>query len=122
MYFYCFLLCLLCRQYDDLSLVNGVGVGKPVGVALENGLVLHRIAIDRLGNRTQRIAGLNSIEAFAAGGESLYTVKAGDTLGAVAQAIYGDAMKYKAIFERNADRLANADTIYEGQVIVLPAK
>lgn len=31
-------------------------------------------------------------------------------------------MKYKAIFERNADRLVNANTIYEGQVIVLPAK
>lgn len=30
-------------------------------------------------------------------------------------------MKYKAIFERNADRLVNANTIYEGQVIVLPA-
>ena len=29
---------------------------------------------------------------------------------------------YKAIFERNADRLVNANTIYEGQVIVLPAK
>ena len=33
-----------------------------------------------------------------------------------------DLMKYKAIFERNADRLVNANTIYEGQVIVLPAK
>lgn len=31
-------------------------------------------------------------------------------------------MKYKAIFERNADCLVNANTIYEGQVIVLPAK
>lgn len=31
-------------------------------------------------------------------------------------------MKYKANFERNADRLVNANTIYEGQVIVLPAK
>ena len=31
-------------------------------------------------------------------------------------------MKYKAIFGRNADRLVNANTIYEGQVIVLPAK
>lgn len=27
-----------------------------------------------------------------------------------------------SLFERNADRLANANTIYEGQVIVLPAK
>ena len=58
----------------------------------------------------------------AAQGETLYTVKAGDTLGAIAKATYGDVMKYKAIFARNADRLVNANTIYEGQVIVLPAK
>ena len=36
--------------------------------------------------------------------------------------INSSLMKYKAIFERNADRLVNANTIYEGQVIVLPAK
>ena len=58
----------------------------------------------------------------AASGETLYTVKAGDTLGAIAKATYGDVMKYKTIFERNADRLVNANTIYEGQVIVLPVK
>ena len=58
----------------------------------------------------------------AASGETLYTVKTGDTLGAIAKATYGDVMKYKTIFERNADRLVNANTIYEGQVIVLPAK
>ncbi len=41
----------------------------------------------------------------AADDETLYTVKAGDTLGAITKATYGDLMKYKAIFERNADRL-----------------
>ena len=66
-YFYCFLLYLLRGQDNDLSLVNGVGVHKTVGVALENGLVLHHIAIGRLGNSAQRIASLNSIEGFAAG-------------------------------------------------------
>lgn len=55
-------------------------------------------------------------------GEKLYTVQLGDTLGKIAKATYGDPMRYKAIFERNADRLVNANTIYEGQVIVLPAK
>lgn len=55
-------------------------------------------------------------------GETLYTVKLGDTLGAIAKTAYGDVMKYQAIFERNSDRLKNANTIYEGQVIVLPAK
>lgn len=53
-------------------------------------------------------------------GEKLYTVKAGDTLGKIALAEYGKMGEYKAIFERNADRLKNANTIYEGQVIVLP--
>ena len=67
-----------------------------------------------------KVARINA--PVAASGETLYTVKAGDTLGAIAKATYGDVMKYKAIFERNADRLVNANTIYEGQVIVLPAK
>lgn len=58
----------------------------------------------------------------AGDGETLYTVKAGDTLGGIAKAVYGDVMKYPAIFERNSDRLTNANTIYEGQIIVLPAK
>ena len=58
----------------------------------------------------------------AAEGEKLYTVKAGDTLGKIAAAEYGRAGEYQAIFERNADRLKNANTIYEGQVIVLPAR
>lgn len=58
----------------------------------------------------------------AAEGEKLYTVVRGDTLGKIAAAEYGKVSEYKAIFERNADRLKNADTIYEGQVIVLPAK
>ena len=36
-------LCLLRGQDDDLSLKDGVGVHKTVGVALEDGLVLHQI-------------------------------------------------------------------------------
>ncbi len=53
-------------------------------------------------------------------GEKLYTVQLGDTLGKIAAAEYGKVGDYKAIFERNQDRLKSANTIYEGQVIVLP--
>lgn len=60
--------------------------------------------------------------AAAGEGEKLYTVLAGDTLGTIAKAYFGNSAQYKAIFERNADRLKNANTIYEGQIIVLPAK
>lgn len=61
-------------------------------------------------------------EQVVAEGEKLYTVQAGDTLGKIAAATYGNASLYKAIFERNADRLKNANTIYEGQIIVLPVQ
>lgn len=53
-------------------------------------------------------------------GETLYTVKAGDTLSGIAKTVYGDVSRYMDIFTRNADRLKNANTIYEGQTIVLP--
>lgn len=71
---------------------------------------------EKLGNDTLLPA------AVANEGETLYTVQYGDTLGAIAKAHYGNVMQYKAIYERNADRLLNANTIYEGQIIVLPAK
>lgn len=84
------------------------------GVALKEGAVI--TLPEKLGKDTL-------IPAPAAGtGEKLYTVKAGDTLGKIAAAEYGKVSEYKAIFARNADRLKNANTIYEGQVIVLPVK
>lgn len=58
--------------------------------------------------------------AVAGSGEKLYTVRDGDTLGMIALAEYKDMSKYQAIFDRNADRLENANTIYAGQIIVLP--
>ena len=71
----------------------------------------------------ETLGGVKRIAApVPAEGESLYTVQAGDTLSKIAQSVYGDMWQYKAIFERNSDRLKNANTIYEGQVIVLPAK
>lgn len=82
--------------------------------ALKEGMTV--ILPDKLGDAV-RLA-----PAVAGAGEKLYTVLAGDTLGTIAKAYYGNSAMYKAIFERNADRLKNANTIYEGQIIVLPAK
>ncbi len=87
---------------------------KKTGGKLLPGMVL---TIPAALNKVSRIPA-----AVAGAGEKLYTVKAGDTLGQIAAAEYGNVNAYKAIFERNNDRLKNANTIYEGQVIVLPAK
>lgn len=59
-------------------------------------------------------------EPIAKEGEILYVVQAGDTLGKIAYRTYGSTDSYKQIYERNSERLKNAQTIYVGQIIVLP--
>ena len=51
----------------------------------------------------------------------LYTVKKGDSLSKIAKDFYGDAMKYPVIFEANKPMLKEADLIYPGQVLRIPA-
>ncbi|CDF79425.1 protein YgaU (CBM50) [Formosa agariphila KMM 3901] len=49
-----------------------------------------------------------------------HTVKSGDTLGKIAKQYYGEASKYKEIFEANTDILKNPDVIHPDQVLVIP--
>ena len=50
-----------------------------------------------------------------------YTVVRGDTLSAIAKAMYGNAGQYPKIFEANKPMLSNPDKIYPGQVLRIPA-
>jgi LysM repeat protein len=52
--------------------------------------------------------------------ETLYEVKPGDTLGAIAQRFYGKASLYPKIFEANRDILSNPDIIKVGQKLKIP--
>ena len=49
-----------------------------------------------------------------------YTVKAGDTLSAIAKGHLGSAGAYMKIFELNKDQLTDPDKIKPGQVLRLP--
>ncbi|NOT25416.1 MAG: LysM peptidoglycan-binding domain-containing protein [Acidobacteria bacterium] len=49
-----------------------------------------------------------------------YTVKAGDTLSAIAKEHLGNAASYMKIFELNKDQLTDPDKIKPGQVLRLP--
>lgn len=49
-----------------------------------------------------------------------YTVKKGDTLGAISKEVYGKASLYNKIFEANTPMLKDADHIYPGQVLKIP--
>jgi len=50
-----------------------------------------------------------------------YTIQSGDTLSKIAKRYYGDANKYPVIFEANREVIKDADLIYPGQKIRIPA-
>ena len=58
--------------------------------------------------------------AGAASAGKTYTVKAGDTLSAIAKAHLGDASAYMKIFEANKDQLSDPNKIKPGQVLRIP--
>ena len=49
-----------------------------------------------------------------------YTVAAGDSLSKIAKKLYGDANKWKRIFDANRDTVKNPDLIHPGQVLKIP--
>jgi nucleoid-associated protein YgaU len=50
-----------------------------------------------------------------------YTVAKGDSLSKIAKHLYGNASRWREIFEANRDQLDNPDLIQPGQVLKLPA-
>ena len=71
------------------------------------------------------VAGVASVEenvtaSSQAAEATMYTVKKGDTLWAIAKAHYGEGAKYKAIFEANRPMLSDPDKIYPGQTLRIP--
>jgi nucleoid-associated protein YgaU len=59
--------------------------------------------------------------APAAAAARTYTVKAGDTLSAIAKEQLGSANAYTKIFDANRDQLSDPDKIKPGQVLKIPA-
>lgn len=56
----------------------------------------------------------------AAGAVQTHTVVSGDTLSKIAQKVYGDANRWRDLFEANRDQLDNPDLIKPGQVLKIP--
>ncbi|MEE9439851.1 MAG: peptidoglycan-binding protein LysM [Saprospiraceae bacterium] len=49
-----------------------------------------------------------------------HEVKPGDSLSKISAEVYGDPMKYNAIFEANKPMLSHPDKIYPGQMLRIP--
>jgi len=55
-----------------------------------------------------------------AAAQQTYTVVSGDSLSRIAKRLYGDAAKWKKIYEANTDQIKNPDLIHPGQVLKIP--
>ena len=49
-----------------------------------------------------------------------YTVVKGDSLSKIAKHLYGDAQKWRKIYDANRDQIKNPDLIYPGQTFTIP--
>lgn len=49
-----------------------------------------------------------------------YTVVAGDSLSKIAKKLYGDAKKWRRIYDANRDSIADPDLIHPGQKLKIP--
>ena len=54
------------------------------------------------------------------GGQQYVVVEAGDTLGTLAELIYGDAGLFRKIYEANQDSLSSPDDVTEGMLLRVP--
>ena len=66
-------------------------------------------------------AGAASTAPAAPATARTYTVARGDSLSKIAKHIYGNANRWRDIFEANRDQLDDPDLIQPGQVLKLPA-
>ncbi|MDD1650620.1 MAG: peptidoglycan-binding protein LysM [Methylococcaceae bacterium] len=66
-------------------------------------------------------AGNASVELGGTGAGQYYEIKSGDTLSAIAKHFYGDANQYQKIFEANREVIKDANKIFPGQKIRIPA-
>lgn len=59
------------------------------------------------------------VQSTAAAAQT-YTVVSGDSLSKIAKRFYGNANRWREIFEANRDQISNPDLIRPGQVLKIP--
>ncbi|MFK8011920.1 MAG: peptidoglycan-binding protein LysM [Marinicellaceae bacterium] len=104
------------EQKEKAVLVSG----NIAGVAsVQDNLILGKPPKDEIEQKAEiakKAVNANTTEATF----RTYTVKSGDTLGAISKEMYGKASLYNKIFKANTPMLKDADHIYPGQVLKIP--
>lgn len=110
---------------EKLNIKDG-DVSEENGVLKMKGQASNQYEKNLLWDKIKEIGGENPSDIQAnitVADETIYAkhvVKSGESLSKIAKHYYGDAMKYKKIFEANTGILKNPDVIQPDQVLVIP--
>jgi LysM repeat protein len=119
---------------DELDSTHMISLSMRFNPLVKNENLVHRanqsiLETKSMGSeshpKTSPAAGEKSTTAgknFSTKKSWVYIVKEGDTLGKIAQRIYGDKNQWKVIYNANADVLKNPTSIEIGQKINLPVQ
>lgn len=111
---------------EALGMGDGIDVRFDDGVVYLEGSVADQETLERVVLAVGNVEGVEKVDEdldveAPADAATMYTVKSGDTLSAIAEAHYGDANRYNEIFEANRPMLTDPNMIYPGQVLRIPA-
>lgn len=120
------------KKADELEdYLKALGMGDGIDVRFDDGTVFlegsvpDQETLERVVLAVGNVEGVERVDEdldvdAPADAATMYTVKSGDTLSAIAQAQYGDANRYNEIFEANRPMLTDPNMIYPGQVLRIP--
>ena len=117
---------LACTTLENLGLeVEDLRVTYSDGIAAVNGKVPSQAEAEKVVLAVGNTKGVEQVDSRLVVEEpapeaTMYTVQSGDSLSKIAKEVYGDPMKYSAIFEANQPMLKDPDKIYPGQVLRIP--
>lgn len=101
----------------NIELAEQVIVGGSTGTNADREKIILALGnVDGIGAVADNISVLNPEPE-----STFHAVKSGDSLSKIAKEVYGDPMKYTAIFEANKPMLSHPDKIYPGQILRIPA-
>ncbi|HDZ14127.1 hypothetical protein LCGC14_1086550 [marine sediment metagenome] len=106
--------------------IKGGDVSEENGILKVKGEASNQYEKNLLWDKIKEIGGENPSDIQAnitVADTSVYAkhvVKSGESLSKIAKHYYGDAMKYKKIFEANTGILKDPDVIHPDQVLVIP--
>lgn len=98
------------------------GFDIEVSVALKQFREYGTKKCDIVDESTVSVQEVRETENSPGGNTTTYTVVKGDCLWNIAKKFYGDGSKYKIIQDANGNIIKNANLIYPGQVLTIPAK